>query len=169
MYRGASGVTALNERLQDRLNPQHPHKNQQKLFGTVFRVGDKVMQLRNNYDKDIYNGDIGFVTQIDPVEQHMTVTMDGIRPVIYEFSETDELILAYAVSVHKSQGSEFNAVVIPVLTQHYVMLQRNLIYTAITRAKKLCVLVGNIKALRIAVSNNQVSSRYSNLADRLKC
>jgi len=135
MYRGASGVTALNERLQDRLNPQHPHKNQQKLFGTVFRVGDKVMQLRNNYDKDIYNGDIGFVTQIDPVEQHMTVTMDGIRPVIYEFSETDELILAYAVSVHKSQGSEFNAVVIPVLTQHYVMLQRNLIYTAITRAK----------------------------------
>lgn len=168
MYRGASGVSALNEHLQASLNPATPRKPEQKLFGTAFRVGDKVMQLRNNYDKDVYNGDIGFIEQINPVEQQMNVLMDGSRLVSYDFNEADELVLAYAISVHKSQGSEFQAVVVPVLTQHYVMLQRNLIYTAITRAKKLCVLVGNLKALRIAVGNDKVSKRFSNLSERLK-
>ncbi len=168
MYRGDAGVNALNARLQSSLNPSSAGKPSQQLFGTTFRVGDKVMQIRNNYDKDVYNGDIGYVGQINPVDQCLTVIMDGSRPVAYDFSEADDLVLAYAVSVHKSQGSEFPAVVIPVLTQHYVMLQRNLVYTAITRASKLCILVGNAKALRIAVNNNQVSERFTNLAERLK-
>jgi exodeoxyribonuclease V alpha subunit len=168
MYRGAAGVNALNELLQANLNPAGSTQPEQNLFGTIFRVGDKVMQIRNNYDKEVYNGDIGYIGQIDPVEQNLQVIMDGSRVVLYDFSETDELVLAYAVSVHKSQGSEFPAVVVPVLTQHYVMLQRNLIYTAITRATKLCVLVGNTKALRIAISNDKVSQRFSNLSERLK-
>jgi exodeoxyribonuclease V alpha subunit len=125
------------------------------------------MQIRNNYDKDVYNGDIGIVHSVDHVEQKLIVRMDGVRQVVYDYNEADELVLAYAVSVHKSQGSEFPAVVLPVLTQHYVMLQRNLIYTAITRATKLCVMVGNTKALAIAVNNNKVSKRYSNLSARL--
>jgi len=168
MYRGASGVLSLNERLQASLNPPNPRKPEQKLFGTVFRVGDKVMQLRNNYDKDVFNGDIGFVTHINPVDQCITVLIDDKRNVTYDYTEADELVLAYAISVHKSQGSEFPVVVIPVLTQHYVMLQRNLIYTAITRAKTLCVLVGNNKAIRIAINNNRVARRFSNLAARLR-
>jgi exodeoxyribonuclease V alpha subunit len=126
------------------------------------------MQIRNNYDKDVFNGDIGFIVHIDQVEQNMGVVMDGSRHMVYDFNETDELVLAYAVSVHKSQGSEFPAIVMPVITQHYVMLQRNLLYTAITRAVQRCVLVGNTKALRIAINNNRVSKRFSNLAERLK-
>jgi len=168
MYRGAAGVDSLNRLLQAHLNPASAQKPEQKLFGTTFRVGDKVMQIRNNYDKDVYNGDIGYVHYLDQVEQNMVVVMDETQHVIYDFSETDELVLAYAVSVHKSQGSEFPAVVVPVLTQHYVMLQRNLIYTAITRATRLCVLVGNQRAIRIAINNNKVAKRYSNLARRLK-
>jgi exodeoxyribonuclease V alpha subunit len=168
LYRGAAGVDALNISLQTNLNPPNPKLSEQRLFGTLFRVGDKVMQIRNNYDKDVFNGDIGIIVHIDPVEQNLGVVMDGSRHVVYEFNETDELVLAYAVSVHKSQGSEFPAIVMPVLTQHYVMLQRNLLYTAITRAAQRCVLVGNTKALRIAISNNKVSKRFSNLVDRLK-
>jgi exodeoxyribonuclease V alpha subunit len=168
MYRGAAGVDSLNRLLQAHLNPASAQKPEQKLFGTTFRVGDKVMQIRNNYDKDVYNGDIGYVHHLDLVEQSMVVVMDESQHVIYDFSETDELVLAYAVSVHKSQGSEFPTVVVPVLTQHYVMLQRNLIYTAITRAVQLCVLVGNHRAIRIAIRNNKVAKRYSNLAKRLK-
>ena len=168
MYRGAAGVIVLNGLLQEQLNPEGKHKSEQKLFGTTFRVGDKVMQIRNNYDKDVYNGDIGYIQHIDQVEQQILVMMDNFRSVSYEFSEADELVLAYAVSVHKAQGSEFPVVVVPVLTQHYVMLQRNLIYTAITRATKLCILVGNQKAIRIAINNNQVAERYSHLSERLK-
>lgn len=167
MYRGAAGVDALNARLQEELNPPGSAKIEQKLGGQVFRVGDKVMQTRNNYDKDVFNGDLGTITAINRIDQTLTVDVDGVRVVNYDFTEADELVLAYAVSVHKSQGSEFPAVVMPVLTQHYVMLQRNLVYTGVTRAEKLCVLVGNDKALRIALNNNQVAKRYSGLAGRM--
>jgi exodeoxyribonuclease V alpha subunit len=168
MYRGAAGVDLLNKKLREKLNPPGGGKQEQKLFGRVYREGDKVMQIRNNYDKDVYNGDIGFISDINPVEQELRVLIDNTRTVVYNFSEVDELVPAYAVSVHKSQGSEFPAVVMPVLTQHYVMLQRNLIYTGITRAEKVCVLVGNKKALRIAVRNNRVSRRFSRLAERIQ-
>ncbi len=168
MYRGAAGVDTLNGLLQAQLNPADKQKPEQKLYGTTFRVGDKVMQIRNNYDKDVYNGDIGFVQHLDLIEHELVVVMDDVHRVTYDFSEADELVLAYAISVHKAQGSEFPAVVVPVLTQHYVMLQRNLIYTAITRAAQLCVLVGNQKAIRIAINNNKVAERYSYLSGRLK-
>lgn len=166
MYRGPAGVMALNERLQTQLNPLAAGKPERKLYGTVFRAGDKVMQVQNNYDKDVYNGDIGFIRQIDVVEQALHVDFDS-RPVNYDWSEADQLTLAYVISVHKAQGSEFPVVVVPVVTQHYTMLQRNLLYTAITRARKLCVLAGNRKAISIAVHNNKVARRFSALAWRL--
>ncbi len=168
MYRGAAGVDALNQKLQATLNPPAKDKIEQKLAGGTFRVGDKVMQIRNNYDKDVYNGDIGLVTGINRIDQTLTVRMDEMREVDYDFTEADELVLAYAVSVHKAQGSEFPAVVMPVLTQHYVMLQRNLLYTGVTRAAQRCVLVGNTKAIGIAIRQNKVSERYSGLRFRLK-
>ncbi|MEZ4582873.1 MAG: ATP-binding domain-containing protein [Caldilineaceae bacterium] len=124
------------------------------------------MQIRNNYDKDVYNGDMGIITAVDTVMQHVAVEMDG-RSVVYDFLELDELVHAYAISVHKSQGSEFPAVVIPVMTTHYMMLQRNLLYTAVTRAQRLVVLVGQPRALGIAVSNDKVAARHSGLRDRL--
>ena len=167
MYRGAAGVQALNQRLQEKLNPPAPNKPERQLYGTIFRLGDKIMQTRNNYDKDVYNGDIGFVRQVEMVEQQLRIDFDG-RLVPYEWDEADELILAYAVSVHKSQGSEFPVVVMPVVTQHYMMLQRNLLYTAITRAKKLCVLTGSKRAIGMAVSNNKVAHRFTALDRRLK-
>ncbi len=166
MYRGPVGVTALNERLQSSLNPPELMKPEKTLFGQTFRPGDKVMQTQNNYEKDIYNGDIGFVFGIDPIEHTLTVDFEG-RAVAYDWSEADQLALAYAVSVHKAQGSEFPAVVIPLVTQHYLMLQRNLLYTAITRARQLCVLVGSRRAIAIAVRNDKVTRRYTALDWRL--
>ena len=167
MYRGACGVANLNTRLQEALNPATPHKAERRLGGHTFRVGDKVMQTRNNYVRDVYNGDIGRVTGIDPVEQTLVVTIDG-RPVTYDWGEADELVHAFAVSVHKSQGSEYPAVVIPMLTQHYLMLQRNLLYTGITRARRLVVLVGTRRAIGIAVRNDKVRERHSGLSVRLR-
>lgn len=167
MYRGPAGVTALNESLQAALNPPALMKPEKLLYGQIFRPGDKVMQTQNNYDKDTYNGDIGTVRSIDFEQQNLTLDFDG-RIVVYDWSEADQLVLAYAVSVHKSQGSEFPAVVIPILTSHYLMLQRNLIYTAITRAKKLCVLVGSRRAIGIAVHNDKVAHRHTALDFRLR-
>ena len=166
IYRGPAGVIALNERLQERLNPPAPNKAERKLFGTVFRAGDKVMQTRNNYDKDVYNGDIGFIRSFDAIEQHLTVDFYG-RSVTYDWSDVDELTLAYVISVHKAQGSEFPAVVMPIVTQHYTMLQRNLLYTSITRASKLCVLAGSRRAISMAVRNNKVAQRFTALGWRL--
>ncbi|MEE9615718.1 MAG: ATP-dependent RecD-like DNA helicase [Anaerolineae bacterium] len=167
MYRGACGVTNLNTSLQEALNPASSHKAERRLGGRVFRVGDKVMQVRNNYNRDVYNGDIGRVTGIDPVGQTLVVTIDG-RPVLYDWGEADELVHAFAVSVHKSQGAEYTAVVMPMLTQHYLMLQRNLLYTGITRAKRLVVLVGTRRAIGIAVHNDKVRERHSGLSVRLR-
>ncbi|MGB7876437.1 MAG: ATP-dependent RecD-like DNA helicase, partial [Anaerolineales bacterium] len=166
IYRGLAGVSILNERLQEKLNPAVNNKSERRLYGTLFRVGDKVMQTRNNYDKDVYNGDIGFIRNIDIIEQTLNVDFDG-RLAQYEWSEADELTLAYAVSVHKAQGSEFPVVVMPVVTQHYMMLQRNLIYTAVTRARDLCVLAGSRRAIGIAVHNNKVALRFTALEWRL--
>jgi exodeoxyribonuclease V alpha subunit len=167
MYRGPAGIHAINARLQEVLNPPGPLKPECKLFGTVYRPGDKVMQVRNDYEKQVFNGDIGFIQSISATEQTLTIDFDG-NPVVYAWSEGDQLTLAYAVSVHKSQGSEFPVIVMPLLTQHYMMLQRNLLYTAITRAKRVCVLVTNPKALGIAVNNNRVAERFTALAWRLK-
>lgn len=167
IYRGQAGVDHLNELLQAELNPPGPKKIEQKLFGKTLRVGDKVMQIRNNYDKDVFNGDIGTIEDINRIDQNLTVKTDDDREIHYDFSETDELVLAYAITVHKSQGAEFPAIVMPIITQHYIMLQRNLIYTGITRAKRLCVVIGNQKALRIGLQNNRYMERNSRLSNRI--
>ena len=166
MHRGVVGVGALNESLQAALNPPSAQGGERRMGNRAYRIGDRVMQIRNNYDKDVYNGDMGIITGIDTEMQKISVLVDG-NQVAYDFLELDELIHAYAISVHKSQGSEFPAVVIPVLTTHYMMLQRNLLYTAVTRAKRLVVLVGQPKALAIAVQNNQVAQRFTGLTERL--
>ena len=163
MLRGAAGVNHLNERLQSELNPTRPVL---KRGERIFKCGDKVMQLRNNYDHDVYNGDIGIVEGASEEERTLSVNFDG-RTVCYSWEETDELVPAYAISIHKSQGGEYPAVVIPLMMQHYVMLQRNLVYTAVTRGKKLVVIVGEYKAVAMAVKNNHIRPRYTRLAYRL--
>ncbi|MFN2204064.1 MAG: ATP-dependent RecD-like DNA helicase [Caldilineaceae bacterium] len=164
MHRGVAGVAALNNAIQQALNPPRDNRSQRLAGNRVFRVGDRVMQIRNNYDKEVYNGDIGEIAALDLEMQHLTVIMDG-RPVRYDFLELDELAHAFAISVHKSQGSEFPAVVIPILTSHYMMLQRNLLYTAVTRARRLAVLVGQPRAIAMAVRNGQVTQRYTGLRE----
>ena len=166
IYRGPAGVTILNDRLQEELNPPRNNKPERKLYGTFFRLGDKVMQTQNNYDKDAYNGDIGFIRALDMIEQTLVVDFEG-RLVTYDWSEADQLTLAYVISVHKAQGSEFPVIVLPVVTQHYTMLQRNLLYTAITRARQLCVLTGSRRAIGMAVRNNKVAQRFTGLEWRL--
>ena len=166
MYNGLTGVTRLNGMLQEALNPPG-RKVERRIGGRTFRVGDKVMQTVNNYDKSVYNGDIGRVTAIDVIEQTLTVVIDGVS-VVYSFLEADELIHAFAVSVHKSQGSEYPCVVIPMVVQHYMMLQRNLLYTAVTRARKLAILVGTRRAIQIAVRTNPTANRHTALDWRLK-
>src|SRR5271154_850419 len=161
MNRGRLGARALNLDLQAALNGDQSQPSVVR-FGCSFRSGDKVMQTINDYDKDIFNGDLGFVQAVDPEAQELVLNFDG-RLVNYDFGELDELIPAYAISIHKSQGSEYPAVVIPLSTQHYLMLRRNLIYTGITRGKRLVVLVGQRKALAIAVRNSQAQRRWSKL------
>lgn len=163
MQRGTVGASNLNIELQNALNPSGPSLSR---GGYTFRQGDKVMQIRNNYDKSVFNGDIGYITAVDTNERTLTVTFDS-RLVEYDLTELDELTLAYAVTIHKSQGSEFPIVVMPVTMKHFVMLQRNLIYTGITRAKKICVLVGTTKALAYAIHNQTVSKRNTLLKERL--
>ena len=168
MHKGEAGTQALNKLLQERLNPRPAlaRNVEIKRGHTTFRVGDRVLQLRNNYDKEVFNGDLGWITGIDAEAGEMAVEFD-CGQVHLESSELDDLTLAYAVSVHKSQGSEYPAVVVPVMTQHYVLLQRNLLYTALTRARKLAVMVGSPRAFQIGLDNVTAGRRYTALARRL--
>ena len=165
MNRGGVGARSLNIELQAALNPAGERKVER--FGWTFAPGDKVMQIENDYDKEVYNGDIGFVSDVEPEEGELTASFDG-RSVTYGFGELDALVPAYAASIHKSQGSEYPAVVIPVMTQHYAMLQRNLLYTGVTRGKRLVVLVGQKKAVAIAVRNVSGRRRWSKLQEWLR-
>ncbi len=163
MHKGVVGAGNLNTELQKSLNP---FQEEITRGNRNFRINDKVMQIRNNYDKEVFNGDIGRITRIRPDEDEITVMFDNSE-VPYAFYELDELVLAYAVSVHKSQGSEYPAVVVPVLTQHYMLLQRNLIYTAVTRGRDLVVMVGTRKALAMGVNNDKTKRRFTNLRYRM--
>ena len=164
MNRGGLGARSLNIALQQALNP--PGELRVERFGWSYGVGDKVMQVTNDYERDVYNGDLGVVTAIDPEEAELVVSFEG-RAVVYGFGELDELVLAYATTIHKSQGSEYPAVVIPLTTQHYTMLARNLLYTGVTRGKRLVVLVGQRRALAIAVKNGSARRRWSKLGEWL--
>jgi len=164
MNRGGVGARSLNIELQAALNPAGEKRVER--FGWTFAPGDKVMQIENDYDKDVYNGDIGMIEDVDLDEGEVAVDFDG-RTVAFVFGELDTLVPAYAATIHKSQGSEYPAVVIPVMTQHYAMLQRNLIYTGVTRGKKLVVLVGQKKAVAIAVKNVSGRKRWSKLGEWL--
>ncbi len=164
MQKGELGARNLNVTMQALLNPRG---DEVERFGVTFRTGDKVMQTENDYDKDVYNGDIGRVLSIDNEASELVVDFDG-REVVYDFRELDELVLSYAITIHKSQGSEYPCVLIPMHTQHFVLLQRSLIYTAITRAKKLVIILGTKKALNLAVSRAESRDRVTTLAERLK-
>ena len=164
MYRGLVGATNLNQVLQKKLNDARFDKKELAQKSRVLRVGDKVMQIKNDYDREVYNGDLGRVLAID--RKQVLVSIDG-RGVKYELKQLDQLVHAYAVTVHKSQGSEYPAVVLPLLTQHYMMLQRNLLYTAVTRGKRLVVVIGSRRALEMAVKNDDTRQRYSWLGQRL--
>jgi len=167
MNRGSLGIRELNVRLQAELNPVQPGEPLVEKFGWQFRVRDKVIQTENDYDKGVFNGDIGLVLKIDPVENQVTVQFDQ-REVLYDYGELDELALAYAITIHKSQGSEFPAVVIPLAMQHYMLLQRNLVYTGVTRGRRLLMLVGQRKALAQAVRRQSTENRVSGLLSRLR-
>ena len=162
MRRGPTGVARLNEALQDRMNPNGP-----PIPRRDFRCGDKVMQLRNNYELDVYNGDVGQIAVVDAEAKELEVQFDD-RKVLYGFGDLDNLALAYATTVHKAQGSEYPAVVIPLLPQDYLLLQRNLLYTAVTRGKQLVIIVGDPKAVGRAVHNDKISRRNTRLSERLR-
>jgi exodeoxyribonuclease V alpha subunit len=165
MNRGSLGARALNAVLQQALNPDAMPRLSR--FGWTYAPGDKVLQTVNNYDKDVYNGDIGHVAEIDLEEGQIEIDFDG-RRVTYDIGELDEVALAYAATVHKSQGSEYPVVVMPLATQHYPMLARNLLYTGVTRGKQLVVVIGQPRALTIAIRNARAVQRLTNLADRLR-
>ncbi len=166
MQRGPIGAIALNELLQSKLNPERDEVPQVKRGNRVLRLYDKVMQLRNNYDKEVFNGDIGCISGVDVGDRTLTVRFDG-RDVSYREADLDELTLAYATSIHKSQGSEYPAVVVPIMTQHFVMLSRNLLYTAVTRGKQLVILVADPRALSIALAEVRKERRRTHLAQRI--
>ncbi len=164
MHRGLVGVENLNTQLQQLCNP---NSNGVQRGQQTFKVKDKVMQMVNNYEKDVFNGDIGWIANLNNEDQELIVDFDG-RFVKYAFLELEELTLAYAISVHKSQGSEYPAIIMPIMTQHYMLLQRNLIYTGLTRGKRLAVILGSKKALAIAIRNNKTQERYTKLSERIK-
>jgi exodeoxyribonuclease V alpha subunit len=165
MNRGIVGTQKINHDLQGFLNPGTDGK-QVSHAGTIYKVGDRVMQLRNNYDKNVFNGDIGTIEDVNSEDRALTVRFDE-RLVEYESSDLDELVLAYAISIHKSQGSEYAAVIVPIFMQHFTLLQRNLIYTAITRAKKLCIFIGQPRAIAMAIKNDKGTERTTFLQQYL--
>jgi exodeoxyribonuclease V alpha subunit len=167
MNRGPLGTGTLNERIQSTLNPATPEKAEVQRYGTTYRVGDRVLQTLNNYDRDVFNGDLGVIQRINRVEQELSVVFDQ-QEVAYDVADLDELMLAYVLTIHKSQGSEYPCVIVPLHTQHYLMLRRNLLYTAVTRGKQLVVLVGSRKALEIAISREDTRARYTALRNRLQ-
>jgi len=167
MNRGNLGARLLNVLLQNRLNPPRDDEPVAERFGSQFRLRDKVIQTTNNYDKEVFNADIGQVVGLDLAERELVIRFEA-RDVVYDFNELDELSLAYAITIHKSQGSEFPVVLVPVAMQHYVLLQRNLVYTAMTRGRKLVVLVGQKKALDLAIHNDRAAARFSGLYERLR-
>jgi exodeoxyribonuclease V alpha subunit len=166
MNRALLGARNLNQVLQTALSPAAGGPEIQR-FGWTFRIGDRVIQVENNYDRDVFNGDLGIVAQINRIEQMVSVNFEG-RSVMYDFGDLDELALAYALTIHKSQGSEFPCVVVPLHTQHYPMLQRNLLYTAVTRGRQLVVLVGTRQALSMSVRRADAGRRYTALRQRLQ-
>jgi exodeoxyribonuclease V alpha subunit len=175
MHRGELGTLSLNQALQARLNPTAPGRAELARGERTLREGDKVMQVRNDYDRDVFNGDVGLIRQIrarggddDEAGPALTVELGDGRSVDYAAGDVDQLAHAYAISVHKSQGSEYPAVVLPLLTQHYLMLQRNLLYTAITRGKRLVVLIGSRRAVQMAVRNESGRARWTWLAERIR-
>jgi len=171
MHRGPAGAGTLNERLQEALTPSKPGVPERRYGGRVYRVGDKVTQIRNNYDKGtagVFNGSVGVVTGMSLEDQELRVYMDDEEDITYSFDELDELTHAYAVSIHRSQGSEYPCVVVPLTTSSWLMLQRNLLYTAVTRAKRIVVLVGSKRALAKAVRTEGAGRRYTALAERLR-
>jgi exodeoxyribonuclease V alpha subunit len=169
MHRGTLGVGYLNELLQEALNPADlSGKKPEFLRGSRrFRIGDRVIQIVNNYDKNVYNGDVGTITDIRPDDQLLLVNF-GEGPIEYDFADYDELQLAYALSIHKSQGSEYKAVVLVLHSSQYMMLQRNLLYTGLTRARNLCLIVGDRRAIMRAVRNDKTTRRFTRLAERLQ-
>jgi exodeoxyribonuclease V alpha subunit len=162
--RGGLGARSLNVDLQQALNP--PGEVRVERFGWTFCVGDKVMQTENDYDKEVYNGDLGVITAIDPDESELLISYEG-REVVYDFGELDRVALAYATTIHKSQGSEYPAVVLPLMTQHWTMLRRNLVYTGVTRGKRLVVIVGQRRALGLAIKARPEGRRWSKLKEWL--
>jgi exodeoxyribonuclease V alpha subunit len=164
MHKGVLGASHLNQALREALNPS---ENRLSHGHSSYAAGDKLMQIRNDYDKDVYNGDMGLVTEVNPEETSLVVAFEG-KSVLYTGQEIDDLLLAYAISIHKSQGCEYPVVVIALSTEHAILLQRNLLYTALTRGKKLVVLVGSAKAIGMAVRNDRPSRRYSRLKTRIQ-
>ena len=159
MNRGVVGTQKLNHDLQQLLNSS-PHHAQATFAGTVYKVTDRVMQIRNNYDKKVFNGDIGTISIIDTEEKLLFVNFEGTE-IEYSFDELNELVLAYAITIHKSQGSEYDAIIVPLFMQHFMLLQRNLIYTAITRAKKLCIFIGETRAVAMGINNAKQEKRIT--------
>ena len=167
MTRGLVGTRNLNNVLQQLINPPSPEKIEVTRGGTIFRVGDRVIQLTNDYQREVFNGDVGFITTIDTEEQEVIVQYQE-RDVTYDYADMNELALAWSVSIHKSQGSEYPVVILPLYTQHYMMLTRNLLYTGLTRAKKLAIIIGSKKAISMCVRSTKSQERYTRLQERLQ-